>query len=170
MNPSATSSCQYKYKEIEALGNEDCTVPIKFIALTETWLQPYISDAQVQIDNFSISRSDRINRTGGGVALYSHTNYPATNIRTYDDGTCECLFTKFPTLKMCIFVLYRPPSSSKESFSRLLQFIDTCVAEETDDTYQLCITGDLNLPFINWESMNFGRGATTDSQESASAF
>ena len=170
MNPSATSSCQYKYKEIEALGNEDCTVPIKFIALTETWLQPYISDAQVQIDNFSISRSDRINRTGGGVALYSHNNYPATNIRTYDDGTCECLFTKFPTAKMCIFVLYRPPSSSKESFSRLLQFIDTCVAEETDDTYQLCITGDLNLPFINWESMNFGRGATTDSQESASAF
>ena len=170
MNPSATSQCQYKHKEIEALGNEECVVPVKFIAVTETWLQPHISDAQVQIENFSVLRSDRLNRTGGGVALYSHINYPATSTRTFDDGTCEGIFTKFPTVKMCIFVLYRPPSASKESFGCLLQFIERCVTEETDDTYQLSITGDLNFPFINWENASIDRGSSTDSQQSASSF
>ena len=170
MNPSASSQCQYKYKEIEALGNEGCVVPVKFIALTETWLQPHISDAQVQIENFSILRSDRINRMGGGVSLYSHINYPVTSTRKFDDGICEGLFTKFPTVKMCIFVLYRPPSARKESFDRLLKFVESCVAEEADDTYQLIVTGDLNFPFINWENMALERGAKTEDQQSANAF
>ena len=170
MNPSATSQCHYKHKEIEALGNEECVVPVKFIAITETWLQPHISDAQVQIENFSISRSDRLDRIGGGVALYSHINYPVTSTRTFDDGTCEGLFTTFPTVKMCIFVLYRPPSACTDSFNRLLQFVEKCVIEDADDTYQLSITGDLNFPFINWESMTFERGASADSQQSAKAF
>ena len=95
------------------------------------------------------------------MALYSHINYPVTSTRKFDDGICEGLFTKFPTVKMCFFVLYRPPSACKESFNRLLKFVESCVAEETDDMYQLTVTGDLNFPFINWENMTLERGAST---------
>ena len=32
---------------------------IPFIALTETWLKPYIHDSQVNIEGYLVSRSDR---------------------------------------------------------------------------------------------------------------
>ena len=70
MCPNALSSCNYKRAELESLitdsGEE---APVKFIAVTETWLEAYHTDAQVNISGFNVSRSDRINRTGGDVLL-----------------------------------------------------------------------------------------------------
>ncbi len=43
------------------------------IAMTETWLTPYVNDAETSLNNFTVFRSDRVNthRGGGGdVALY----------------------------------------------------------------------------------------------------
>ena len=77
MNPSATSTCKYKHKELEALVSDSChDVPVQFIAVTETWLQDHIEDAQLNIECFNISRCDRGDRGGGGVLLYSHNKYP----------------------------------------------------------------------------------------------
>ena len=86
MNPSATSTCKYKHKELEALASDSChDVPVKFIACTETWLQGHIEDAQLYIECFNISRCDRGDRGDGGVLLYSHNNYPISECKTYDD-------------------------------------------------------------------------------------
>ena len=62
-NPSATSTCKYKYKELEALLADSCSdVPVKFIAITETWLQDDIKDAQLTTEGFNIARCDRGDR------------------------------------------------------------------------------------------------------------
>ena len=66
MNPSATSTCKHKYKELESLiADSDSVVPVKFVAITETWLQDHIKDAQLTIDGFHVTRCDRGSRGGG---------------------------------------------------------------------------------------------------------
>jgi len=43
---------------------------IHIIALTETWLNSNISDAEVSLPGFTLFRRDRLVRKGGGVAVY----------------------------------------------------------------------------------------------------
>ena len=44
------------------------------IIISETWLDDSISDAEIQMSNFEIFRSDRLGRQRGGVALYLRKN------------------------------------------------------------------------------------------------
>ena len=44
------------------------------IIISETWLDNSISDAEVQMSNFEIFRSDKIGRQRGGLALYLRKN------------------------------------------------------------------------------------------------
>ena len=68
MCPSALSSCNFKRAELESLIMDSSEeAPVKFVAVTETWLEEHHTDAQVNINGFNVSRSDRINRRGGGV-------------------------------------------------------------------------------------------------------
>ena len=123
-----------------------------FIALTETWLKDYINDAQLKIPGYEVKRSDRAKRVGGGVLLYAHENIPVSYTTRYDDSTCEVLFCKFDTIKTCVIVVYRPPDAPLSSFKKAIDFIYSQVNNTSDDSYNICITGDFNLPDINWDT------------------
>ena len=56
--------------------------PTIAIAVTETWFKGYHSDAQVEIPGYSVYRSDRESRVGGGCALYVHSSLAVS------DSTC----------------------------------------------------------------------------------
>ena len=134
MNPSAFSQCQYKYRELTELTKASTGVPIKFMGITETWLQPHISDAQIAIDNFNIHRADRMGRHGGGVTLYACKTIPVADSMMYSDGTCKCICVKLANINMWIFVAYRPPNALQGNFSKLIQFIMQTANELTDDS------------------------------------
>jgi len=135
MCPDARSTCNHLRAELESLitdsGEE---VPVKFVAVTETWLWADHTDAQVNISGFNVSRSDRRSRGGGGVLLYSHENYPISEVEKYDDSFCQCLFAKFDSLKMAVFVVYRPPNTDRESFRGCLAFVRDCIEGRLDDS------------------------------------
>jgi len=139
---------------------------IPFLALTETWLKSYMSDAQLHIPGYVVSRSDRAKRVGGGVLLYSHSNIPVTRCMAFDDNVCEALFCEFDTIKTCIAVVYRPPSASYSSFSAVLNFLDSCISNVADAGFNCQIMGDFNLPTINWANGIIG---STTSMASATA-
>ena len=40
------------------------------LAFTETWLNSSIFDAEISFPGFKIFRNDRVNRVGGGIAMY----------------------------------------------------------------------------------------------------
>ena len=124
---------------------------IPFIALTETWLKPYIHDSQVNIEGYLVSRSDRGTRKGGGVLLYSHHSIPLTQTFSFDDGISQVVVRRFETIKMIICVLYRPPNSSNASLKSCLEFINSSLNED-DDSFELCLMGDFNFPNVDWES------------------
>ena len=171
INPSATSECKHKHKELEKLISESCQdVPVKFVAVTETWLQDHIKDAQLHIGGFNISRCDREDRGGGGVLLYSHYNYPISECKTYDDSYCSALFVKFSSIKLGVFVVYRPPEAPCEKFHCTLDFIQRCIREELTSSFQVCLVGDLNFPNIDWRTEQVLSGQTTQSQQSALKF
>ena len=127
---------------------------IPFIALTETWLNPSILDAQVNLPNYITSRCDRAGR-GGGVLLFSHEDVPLEESRVFDDGICQVLFCKFGMAKTLVFVLYRPPDASEESFSSAMNFLMSCI-QEFDDSFQLCVLGDFNFPNMDWTNGDIG--------------
>ena len=94
-----------------------------------------MSDAQLQIPGYSVSRSDRDARVGGGIILYSNVDLPVNECETFNDGTCEGLFCSFSTIKTCVAVACRPPNASLSSFKFLLSFFSTCISSINDDSY-----------------------------------
>ena len=77
-NPSAHSSGHWKVHElIGYLENQRLKghlYPFILIALTETWRNSYHHDAQLTMPGYSLCRSDRSNRKGGGVLLYTDSD------------------------------------------------------------------------------------------------
>ena len=126
-----------------------------FLAITETWLEPYISDAQVHIENYTLSRCDRSGR-GGGVCLYTHINTPISEELKYDDGVCQVLLTVMPNIEMCniYIVIYRPPESVFSSFKGAVNFIEDFLnsLDQWSSTFSLSRTGELffNLYAARW--------------------
>ena len=99
MNPSASSDARWKIHGLRSFVEEELKKNhcLPFIAITETWLKTYIKDAQINIPNYNVKRSDRGKRKGGGVLLYSHVDVPISSYSKFDDGTCEVVFCRFDT-------------------------------------------------------------------------
>ncbi|MCP4262929.1 MAG: hypothetical protein GY774_36275, partial [Planctomycetes bacterium] len=169
MNPSASSRARWKVSELQSIIHEENANNhvLPFLAITETWLKSYISDAQLHIPGCVVSRSDRDSRIGGGVLLYSHANIPVSKSHAFDDGICEAIFCRFDAIKTCVVVVYRPPNASLESFSSLLGFISAFIQEVNDDSYDFNILGDFNLPVIDWETGSCSSGGVSDTVQSA---
>ena len=60
MNPSACSTSWWKVPNIPAYIHEEKAknYSLPFVALIETWLKTYMSDAQLQIAGYTVSCSD----------------------------------------------------------------------------------------------------------------
>ena len=65
-----------KIDELRALTHNN---PPKIIAVTETWCQPHEQDGLYSIPGYSLYRSDRPNKPGGGTLLYI---YPVPSLTT----------------------------------------------------------------------------------------
>ena len=170
MNPSASSLARWKVPEIQSiiLEEKEKNHSLPFIALTETWLKSYISDAQLQIPGYVASRCDRGSRVGGGVLLYSHNNIPLSECSTFDDNICQAIFCRFDTIKKCVAIVYRPPNASSVRFSNLLKLMTDNIRSVNDDSFQFCTLGDFNLPYIQWPSGIIASGSSSESNQSAS--
>ena len=171
MNPSASSPCQYKIDELRALveDRKGSGTIVSFLAITESWLEPYMTDAQIQIPGYIVSRCDRKGR-GGGVCLYTQENFTISDEWKYDDGICQCLITVMPMNNLCNIVVYRPPDADEISFRNTLRFIREILEQKTDHSYQICISGDFNLPCIRWLLNDIQNGYPTNMASSAEDF
>ena len=108
LNPSANSASRWKLHDlighIEEKRQSGQLVP--FIAIIESWLKSYFSDAQLQIPGYSISRCDRSKKNGGGVLLYSLSSITVSATDSFDDGTCQGLCNVYPLVCIVYGVRY----------------------------------------------------------------
>jgi hypothetical protein len=90
--------------------------PFSIIGVSETWLTS-TNIAQCELDNYKLITCNRINRQGGGVALYIRDNIDfveLTDLGINDDNICQSLFIEFliNNHKVVTGMIYRPPNAN----------------------------------------------------------
>ena len=59
------------------------------IGITESWVNTYISDAELGLTGYVMFRKDRIGRRGGGVILYVKESIQAYEIKLEREADCD---------------------------------------------------------------------------------
>ena len=125
------------------------------VAVTETWLNSSIFDAEVTHDfpGYSIFRCDRDGRQGGGVALYLRDNLTCEILGSLDNGVCELLAVHIHQLDTVAVVIYRPPDTRLLEFTQVLSKLDTVLSDIGEPTPNIVVMGDLNFQdqHLSWK-------------------
>lgn len=116
---------------------------IDIIVLNETWLNEEILDSKVEIRGYSLYRNDRVNRSGGGVAIYVRDNIITLRRTDLESIAMENLWIEvnIPKSKsILIGTYYRPPNQSLDFMESFKENMERAVCENKE----LLITGDFN--------------------------
>ena len=136
------------------------------IALTESHLHKNINDSEINIDGYSIFRADRNEgRKKGGVITYVHNSAIAQCklLLARSNSFVEFTMLHFSKLQLIFITIYRPPLCPKELFEQFLINIKNKLEEFVSPLPNIVITGDLNFPYVNWDSNNtYGRRDDND--------
>lgn len=163
MNPEKVNQ-KWKILSLEELIINTPTF-IPCLILTESHLQTDILDAEIQIKNYSLHRADRVNRRGGGTAIYTHDSIVISNIETFSDKHCQAVLIYNEPNNLIIIGAYRPPDTSLDSFKNLMTKIQNFINKyNKPDVYLL---GDLNFPNIRWQDSTIKCGKSTEDNHSA---
>ena len=123
------------------------------MAISESWLKSYITDAQVSIENYHAYRSDRPGRIGGGCLLYIHKKLIVTETMHFEDKFNNLILCYIESSNTIVAAVYRPPDSPADGFKNLLDKLQMKIDELSQDnrTPDMYIMGDFNFPLIDWE-------------------
>ena len=140
---------------------------ITFFAVTETHLNNLFFDAEVQISNYNIIRSDRITRKQGGAALYIHQSITVDEVNQFSDSYTESVMVHLKKSKLTLVVIYRAPNTPLTSFKNCLNSVETFIEKNKDSDVMLM--GDLNFRFVDWTTETINKyGIPVEEQNQAS--
>ena len=123
---------------------------IPYFVITESHLKSRHFDNEISIDEYTPIRADRPTVNKGGVIIYTHKDIVVDDQAIYTDTICQAAMAYNSKINLIIVGIYRPPRADNQSFLKCLQKIDAFIANHSGA--DLHISGDLNLPFINWEN------------------
>ncbi|CAH8608113.1 unnamed protein product, partial [Dicrocoelium dendriticum] len=121
------------------------------MAFTETWLSSDISDSEVFIPGYQLSRADRLGwRSGGGVALYWKLDLKVHTVEAMCDldGGSEILWIRVHDgfRPLIVGVIYRSPLGSGS------HLIDSMRIHRGGK--DCLIVGDFNAPAVDWDALH----------------
>ena len=119
------------------------------INLVETHLFEKVVNSELTNDNWSIYRTDRKNRIGGGIAIYVRNIFSVTSVLSYSTSSCEITGVYIPEVNLANITVYRPPDSSIENFKDILTNMHSWLCEleqNLGSQPNIEITGDFNFP------------------------
>ena len=93
--------------------------PFDVIAVSETWLKPSVTNAEINIANYSIARQDRKDKTGGGTVIYVRNGLPyrsRTDLQNNYSESCWIEIIRRNTKSLFISSVYRPPDFEIKNF------------------------------------------------------
>ena len=116
------------------------------VCIVESWLSEGIEDAELCIPHYHILRHDR-NRHGGGIILFVHDSMTC-NVISKGPNDLELVLIsvgpKTSTIKFCIGVFYRPPSSPYSCMDDFYSFWEDV---DISTLSNLIFVGDFNINF-----------------------
>lgn len=144
-----------------------CCTNYDIIALTETWLNCYVTDRELFHKNYTVYRRDRVNsdkKDGGGILLAVSNKLTSKHMVSLE-SVCEDLWVIIDipscdnvTSKLAVCVAYLAPPVQR---CTLDAFINNCNRFLVNWDGYTCILGDFNLSQINWNMLeNDQSGAT----------
>ena len=127
----------------------------KIIAITESWCNESIGDAEICLHDYGLYRYDRCNTTGGRVLLYVHNSLqsesctPLNYLNIYEAVWCTIQLRNND--QMLEGVVYRSQNSNFENSSKIIYLIPK-ISEYVGYSHCL-LMGDFNFPNINWATI-----------------
>ena len=118
------------------------------LAVSETWLDGSIMDAEIELVGYTVIRKDR-NRNGGGVCLYirSDISYNPRPELLCDELESVWIDLLLPmTRPISVGVCYRPPNQQN-----FLDLLEKQLCDVSLDT-EIIMLGDLNIDVTNKKS------------------
>ena len=123
-----------------------------FICLTETHLTPDVLDAEISIEGYNLFRSDRLNRSHGGVCTYVRKDLAVASEIKDSNSYCDVQILHIPQLNLIITNVYRPPNCPESMFVQTLQKVSSSLRSiESQKAHDYLILGDFNFPFLNFK-------------------
>ena len=99
-----------------------------------------------EFPGFSLFRSDRTGRQGGGVALYLKEGLTGELLSKFDNSVCQLLVVKIHQHDHVVAVMYRPPDTKLAEFAEVLESLDSVLSELPTPTPNITVMGDMNFP------------------------
>lgn len=128
---------------------------LDILCFTETWLKPSIGDDSITLDSFHAPfRCDRVDRHGGGVAVYVKKHL---HVQRRNDLEVPGLESVWIELKLknnhsvLIGTFYRPPDSRNQVFD-LIEYSFEMAVDTNIDT--ILVLGDFNEDMFDHRNQN----------------
>ena len=86
--------------------------------------------------------------------LYVHNSYIVSNNRSFGDNYCNGVVIKIDDLNCITAAVYRPPDCPNSSFMDTLNNLQAFIDDMQEGNPDIYITGDFNLPNLNWNTMS----------------
>jgi len=146
------------YTNAQSLGNKQGELEIltqenkyDVIGITETWWDDAYS-WNTELKGYNLFKRNRLNKRGGGVALYVREAYTSTEIQVSENGSpIEAVWVRIQgesnRKDTIIGVYYRPPGQSEDMDELYLHQVT-----KLSGKYDIVIMGDFNYPDICWET------------------
>lgn len=123
--------------------------------VTETWLHDNIRDDEIAPPGYCLYRRDRGSRGGGVAVLAKHSVDIAVGDQIADHESL-LLNVCFCGIQFYLCAVYRPPDSNDLYLSKLHEHLLSLRDRN------VILTGDFNLPEINWDQLKYGCSTTID--------
>ena len=145
---------RFNQNRIPLLQDITKTQKLPLIALTETHLHSDIKDAEVQIQDYELFRTDRKGRSHGGVAIYLEKILAVNSeiLMDYSNDTNEILALYIITLNLVVTVLYRSPNATRGFFEEVICRLRYLLENLPSPNTEIMILDDFNFPHLNWDS------------------
>lgn len=135
-----------KITEVRELARK---IKASILCLSETWLDFYITDSEVEIENFVIIRKDR-NRQGGGVCIFVKSDIDFNIRQDLVNVNLEAVWIDIllPKSKPILCgVVYRPPNQN--DFIQTLEYVSAGCHDFLNQ--EVILMADNNIDVLNTE-------------------
>lgn len=84
-------------------------------SFSESHLIPDVKDEEIKVENKTVFREDRINRSHGGVVVYIRDDVVSSVdvLGSHSHGNSELLMVKIKKREQIVTIVYRPPESER---------------------------------------------------------
>ena len=119
--------------------------PFDIFTISETWLNPTITDQELLIPGYTILWQDRSRKLGGGIAVYIFVmEFLTANVMILRrTKKLRAAGLKLPDLRLIICTIYRAPNFLLTNF---IDELNTSISK-LPDNIELVILGDFNVDF-----------------------